>query len=104
MHKSLPIIKRPIGLQAGGAFLCSEAWQSGLSRRAYPRRTFGHPNPSQGPVSSNLTASTIEPVGPPKGPPRRGKLAAIGHSATLPNTKTPRPLNGGRGVWFCACL
>jgi hypothetical protein len=31
------------------------AYRTGLT----PRRTFGHPNPSQGPVSSNLIASTI---------------------------------------------
>src|ERR1700731_2074007 len=28
--------KRPAGLSAGGAFLCAEAWQSGLLHRAYP--------------------------------------------------------------------
>ncbi len=27
--------ERPAGLTAGGAFLCAEAWQSGLSHRAY---------------------------------------------------------------------
>src|SRR6185312_4856883 len=27
--------QRPAGLSAGGAFLCAEAWQSGLSHRAY---------------------------------------------------------------------
>lgn len=27
---------RPTGLSAGGAFLCAEAWQSGLLQRAYP--------------------------------------------------------------------
>src|ERR1700722_18548559 len=28
--------RRPTGLSAGGAFLCAEAWQSGLLHRAYP--------------------------------------------------------------------
>src|SRR5258705_10015924 len=28
--------ERPAGLSAGGAFLCAEAWQSGLLHRAYP--------------------------------------------------------------------
>ena len=28
--------QRPTGLSAGGAFLCAEAWQSGLLHRAYP--------------------------------------------------------------------
>lgn len=37
----------------------------------------------------------------PKGPPR-GKLGAIGHSATLPHTKTPRQPKGQRGVCVCA--
>src|ERR1700761_4134406 len=32
MHKQM----RPAGLSAGGAFLCAEAWQSGLLQRAYP--------------------------------------------------------------------
>lgn len=28
--------ERPTSRKAGGAFLCAEAWQSGLSHRAYP--------------------------------------------------------------------
>src|SRR5215471_7546646 len=36
MHNGLTIRKRPAVLLAGGALLCTEAWQSGLLHRAYP--------------------------------------------------------------------
>ena len=36
MVAQMHIRKRPTGLSAGGAFLCAEAWQSGLLQRAYP--------------------------------------------------------------------
>src|SRR5258706_6465065 len=37
--------KRPAGLLAGGAFLCAEAWQSGLLHRAYPSADVWASNP-----------------------------------------------------------
>ena len=37
--------KRPAGLSAGGAFLCAEAWQSGLLHRAYPSADVWASNP-----------------------------------------------------------
>ena len=37
--------KRPTGLSAGGAFLCAEAWQSGLLHRAYPSADVWASNP-----------------------------------------------------------
>src|SRR5689334_14411411 len=36
MASMMLTLERPTGLSAGGAFLCLEAWQSGLSHRAYP--------------------------------------------------------------------
>src|SRR5260370_10182579 len=36
MVRSTQEYQRPAGLSAGGAFLCAEAWQSGLLHRAYP--------------------------------------------------------------------
>lgn len=36
MNAKMHIHKRPAGLSAGGAFLCAEAWQSGLLHRSYP--------------------------------------------------------------------
>src|SRR5713101_9246460 len=38
-------IRRPAGLSAGGAFLCAEAWQSGLLHRAYPSADVWASNP-----------------------------------------------------------
>jgi hypothetical protein len=37
--------ERPASRQAGGAFLCSEAWQSGLLHRAYPSADVRASNP-----------------------------------------------------------
>src|SRR3984957_17038285 len=37
--------RRPTGLSAGGAFLCAEAWQSGLLHRAYPSADVWASNP-----------------------------------------------------------
>ena len=82
MHKHNTKQNRPTGLSAGGAFLCAEAWQSGLLHRATPRRTFGHPTPSQRPVSSNLAASTIKPVGPSPLARKRPPITAPGMSPT----------------------
>src|ERR1700730_5125605 len=45
MRKHLPMRKRPTGLSAGGAFLCAEAWQSGLLHRAYPSADVRASNP-----------------------------------------------------------
>ena len=41
MHKH----ERPAGLAPGGAFLCAEAWQSGLLHRAYPSADVWASNP-----------------------------------------------------------
>lgn len=40
--------ERPAGLTAGRAFLCAEAWQSGLLQRAYPSPDLWASNPLAG--------------------------------------------------------
>lgn len=61
-----------------------------------PRRTFGRPNPSQGPVSSNLTASTIKPVGPLWLQPQRPLIINPGIG---PQRKRPTGIYALQGVF-----
>jgi hypothetical protein len=45
MMDKMHTYRRPTGLSAGEAFLCAEAWQSGLLHRAYPSADVWASNP-----------------------------------------------------------
>jgi hypothetical protein len=45
MNTKMLMLERPTCIPAGGAFLCSEAWQSGLLHRAYPSADVWASNP-----------------------------------------------------------
>lgn len=45
MTTGIHIHERPTCFSAGGAFLCAEAWQSGLLHRAYPSAVVWASNP-----------------------------------------------------------
>jgi hypothetical protein len=49
----------PLASRLAGRFCVRKRGRVAYCSELTPRRTFGRPNPSQGPVSSNLTASSI---------------------------------------------
>lgn len=72
----------PPAFRLAGRFCVRKRGRVAYCTELTPRRTFGRPNPSQGPVSSNLTASTIKPVGPSPLARKRPPITAPGMSPT----------------------
>src|SRR6185437_6130144 len=85
----------PPAFRLAGRFCVRKRGRVAYCSELTPRRTFGRPNPSQGPVSSNLTASTIKPVGPSRLHPQRPLIINPG---IAPQRKRPTgiyALHGG---------
>ncbi len=72
----------PPAFRLAGRFCVRKRGRVAYRTELTPRRTFGRPYPSQGPVSSNLTASTIKPVGPSPLARKRPPITAPGMSPT----------------------